>query len=234
MTSLRSSLAILAAMLVAVPVLAQEGESDKGKEKEKPTFEDLKGGLQKLEKDEEKQDEAKREEMVRKNHADTLAIYDRVLRKRNGELENVSSRLKVNEGLELKYSKLLETARADLALLRSRYVNRTLSLKASLEAGKVSKETYAKLLEEDGRKFRNRESELMDDIVLYTSELETARALVRQLTLEKELLGFDPFEPEKPDEKSDGAQPPGIAERVRTKLQAIAGYRDMSIVETME
>ncbi len=228
MKSLRSSVVILAAMLIAVPAWAQEGE------KEKPTFEDLKGGLQKLEKDEAKQDEAKRDELVRKNHADTLAIYDRVLRKRNGELENVGARLKVNEGLELKYSKLLETARADLALLRSRYVNRTLSLKASLESGKVSKETYAKLLEEDGRKFRNRESELMDDIVLYTSELETARALVRQLTLEKELLGFDPFEPEKPDEKVDGPQPAGIAERIRTRLQAIAGYRDMSVVETME
>jgi len=246
MRTLSSGVAFLA--LLGLSVAAQDtekkDETPPAKEKQEappaekkdatPTFDDLRGGLEKLEKDEEKKEEEKRAEMVRKNQQETLAIYDRALRGKNTELDNVTRRLQMNQALEKKYLKMQEDSRSELAILQARYVSRTLALKKSLDEGKISKEAYAKLLEEDGSKFRNREVELKDDLEFFDKELVTAREKIRDLSLRKEILEIDPFDTEKGASEDEGTPISGVADRVKSRVRALAGYRDFSIVDTMK
>ena len=217
----------LVSFLLVASVAAQE--------EEKPTFDDLRSSLKKVDDRNEKEKSSERNEKIRRNHSETLAIYERVLRRRNGDLDNVATRLKVNHGLEAKYGKLLETAGAEIALLRSTWINRTLSLKKSLDEGKISPAAYSRLIEADGQKYRNREAELKDDLVFYTEELTIARKRIKEFELKKELLEFDPFEPQKLDVAKKKNEPiSGIAERVRSRVRTIAHYRDLSVVDTLK
>ncbi len=224
---MKSSLGFLLALFVVSPAVAQE--------KEQLSFDDLRSSLKKVDEKNTKEKQEKRSEKIRKNHNETLAIYERVLRRRSGDLNNVATRLKVNEGLDAKYGRLLETAGAELALLRSTWVNRTLALKKSLDEGKISRLAYSKLTEQDGQKYRNRESELKDDIVFYMEELSISRERIKELKLKKELLEFDPFEPQNLD-VTEGPEKPrlGIADRLRSRVRTIARYQDLSVVDELK
>jgi chromosome segregation ATPase len=245
MLSLRNS--ALTAALLLLPVLARaqdNGEAPKAdaekatpkpdgtQGKEDPTFESLRGSLQDLEKKEQKDAEEKRKQTIRRNQEETLKIYERALNNQTTELGNITRRLQVNQGIEQKYRKKLDETREELAKLQSRYLGRTLALKKSLDEGRISKDTYTRLLEEDGEKFRNREAELKEDLQFYEQEIETARKLIRELTLRKELLQIDPFEPEKAGENENN--PAVLADRVRSRIDAIAGFREMSVIDALK
>ncbi|HLY11012.1 MAG TPA: hypothetical protein VKW04_17050 [Planctomycetota bacterium] len=252
MSRTSSALAILALVGLASPLLAQDVrkappqseriDGDRGKipppdaaktPPEAPTFDDLKSSLGDLEKKESKEETEKRDAIIQKNYDDTLKIYGNALGKRNGDLVNVDRRLDVNKGLESKYERLLKGARNALAATRSQFINRTVALKKSLDEGKVSKEAYDKLLDEDTKRFRNREKELLDDIAFYQDEHQNAQRASKDLATKKELMAFDPFGG--PDAVPDAEKPPkiGIAQKVRATLAEVSGYRVQSVVDTL-
>lgn len=221
---------LLAALLA--PSLGAWAQDDPEKPKDDPTFEALRSNLEDLEKVEQKKSEETRKETIRRNQQDTLKIYERSLNRNSTEISNVSRRLQVNHGIIEKYQKSLDETREELAKLQARYVSRTLALKKSLDEGKISQDTYDRLLDEDGQKFRNREAELKEDLEFYSKEIETARKLVKELTLRKELLEIDPFQPEKPGEGENSSA--NLADRVRNRIESVAGFRDLSVIETLK
>lgn len=229
------SLASLSALfLLALPARAQDAPKE-GQDPPPPTFEDLRKDLETLKQKGDKENEEKRDREVQKNMEDTLRIYEGVLKGRNGDLENTSKRLGANQALVAKYEKLLDGARTELARLRSSYVNRTLTLRKSLDDGKITPEAYEKLLDEDTRKFRNREKELVDDIAFYQTELETASKLAKDLSVKKELLEFDPFRPEDPSaEPGPEVQRTSLADRLRKKVRDLSGFTRRSVVEVLD
>jgi hypothetical protein len=249
-----SVLAILALAVLGAPAFAQDlrkptpppqGErtdSDKGKglttdaarSPESPTFDDLKNSLGDLEKKESKEETEKREAIIQRNYDDTLKIYGDALGKKNGDMVNVGKRLDVNKGLETKYDRLLKGSKNALATTRAQFINRTVALKKSLDEGKVSKDAYDKLVDEDTKRFRNRERELLDDIAFYTDELQNAQRSTKDLSTKKELMSFDPFGG--PDPAADAEKPVkvGIAQKVRTTLGEVSGYRAQSVVDTLK
>lgn len=228
MSNRRNSLLLAAALLAPAWAWAQD-EAKQDQPKEDPTFESLRTNLENLEKTEQKNAEEKRKETIRRNQQETLKIYERALNRNSTELGNVTRRLQVNQGIEAKYRKSLEETREELAKVQSRYLGRTLALKKSLDEGRISKDTYDRLVEEDGEKFRNREAELKEDLEFYAKEIETARKLIKELTLRKELLQIDPFEPDKATEveSPNGA----LADRVRSRIESLAGFREMSVLD---
>jgi hypothetical protein len=253
MSRTSSVLAILALAVLASPAFAQDlrkpappsgekSDSDKGKglttdtsRTESPTFDDLKNSLGDLEKKESKEETEKRESIIQKNYDDTLKIYGDALGKKNGDLVNVGKRLDVNKGLESKYERLLKGSKNALATTRAQFINRTVALKKSLDEGKVSKDAYDKLVDEDTKRFRNRERELLDDIAFYTEELNNAQHSAKDLATKKELMTFDPFGG--PDPAAvDGEKPVkiGIAQKVRATLGEVSGYRAQSVVDTLK
>ena len=223
--------------------MADRPDSDKGKGatvetakggQEGPTFDDLKNSLGDLEKKESKEETDKREAIIQKNYDDTLKIYGDALGKKNGDLVNVGKRLDANKNLETKYDKLLKAAKNSLATTRAQFINRNVALKKSMEEGKVSKEAYEKLLDEDTKRFRNREKELLDDIAFYTDELQNAQRSAKDLSTKKELMSFDPFGG--PEAVAEAEKPPkvGIAQKIKTTLSEVSGYRSQSVVDTLK
>jgi hypothetical protein len=226
----------------SAPPQAERIDGDKGKAappegaknvQEAPTFDDLKTSLGDLEKKESKEETEKRDAIIQKNYDDTLKIYGNALGKRGGDLINVDRRLDVNKGLESKYDRLLKGARNALAATRSQFINRTVALKKSLDEGKVSKEAYEKLLEEDTKRFRNREKELLDDIAFYQDEHENALRASKDLATKKELMAFDPFGGPEAGPEADKPPKVGIAQKVRATLAEVSGYRAQSVVDTL-
>jgi hypothetical protein len=212
---------------MSLPAFAQEGGG--------PTFDDLRNSLGDLEQKESKEEKSKKEAIVQKNVEETLKIYSDTLGKKNGDMLNVNHRLEVNKGLESKYERLLKTARNGLATTRAQFINRTVSLKKSLDEGKISKDAYEKLLDEDTKRFRNREKELQEDISFYLDEFNTATRSSKDLSTRKEMMTFDPFggnngeaaEKEKP-------APPTMAQKVKSTLGEVSGYGTRSVVDSLK
>jgi hypothetical protein len=209
------------------------GEGAKGGGPENPTFDDLRNSLGELEQKESKEEKDKRDAIVQKNVDDTLKIYGDALGKRNGDLQNVNHRLDVNQGLEGKYDKLLKAARVKLAVTRSQYINRTVALKKSLDDGKISKDAYDKLLDDDTKRYKNREKELQDDIAFYQEEHSNAQRSVKDLATKKELMAFDPFGGEQAAE-AEQAPKIGIAQKLKATLADVSGYKMRSVVDTLK
>ncbi len=226
---MRKSSALLIALALAGSAWAQDGDTPK--KQDPPTFEDLKKNLGEVEEKQSRDENEKRDAHIQKNQEDTLKIYSDTLNKKNGELQNVSRRLEINKALQVKYTRLLDGARNELALMKSQYINRTVALKKSVDDGKISKEAYEKLLEEDTKRFRNREKELVDDIAFYEEELRTAAAMAKDLAVKKELMEFDPFAGEKPD--GPKGPRPGIAEKIKKTMAEMSGYRSKSVIDTL-
>jgi hypothetical protein len=201
---------------------------------ESPTFDDLKNSLGDLEQKESREEKDKRDAVVQRNFDDTLRIYNDALGKRNGDLLNVSRRLDVNKGLESKYDRLLKASRIALATTRSQFVNRTVGLKKSLDEGKISRDVYEKLLEEDTKRYRNREKELLDDIAFNQEELQNAQRATKDLATKKELMSFDPFASNDPAAEPDKTPRIGIAQKVQQTLAEVSGYRSRSVVDTLK
>jgi len=252
MIARNSGLSLALVLALSLPALAQEsrrlpsdadkGESDRGKAStetakqgaDNTTFDDLRNSLGDLEQKESKEEKDKRDAMVQKNVDETLKIYGDALGKKNGEVQNVNRRLEVNKGLEGKYDRLLKTARTGLATTRAQFINRTVALKKSLDEGKVSREVYEKLLEEDTKRFRNRERELQDDIAFYNDELQNAQKSSKDLATKKELMSFDPFGGNDPAAEKDKTPPPGIAQKVKSTLGEVSGYGTRSVVDSLK
>jgi len=247
------ALAILAILGLSTPVLAQEVrksppptervDSDKGKglttdsakaPAEAPTFDDLKTSLGDLEKKESKEETEKRDAIIQRNYDDTLKIYGNALGKKNGDVINVDRRLDVNKGLEGKYDRMLKASKNALASTRSQFINRTVALKKSLDEGKVSKEAYDKLLEDDTKRFRNREKELQDDIAFYQEEYQNAQRSSKELATKKELMSFDPFGGPEAVPEAEKQPKISIAQKVRSTLSEVSGYRSQSVVDTLK
>lgn len=223
----RNSLAAALLLALATDAAAQEPPPAG------PTFEDLKNSLGELEEKRAREDTEKRDAVVLKNQEETLKIYTDTLGKRNGELENVSRRLEINKSLHAKYARMLEQARAELATLQAQYINRTVALKRTLEQGRISPEAYDKLLEEDTKRFRNREKELAEDIASYEEEIRIAERQQKDLALKKELMSFDPFGEEKA--AAEAARPrASYADRMRRAVSDMSGFRARSVVETLK
>jgi hypothetical protein len=223
------SLTIL--VCLALPAYAQET----AKSAENPTFDDLRNSLGDLEQKESKDEKSKRDAIVQKNVEETLKIYSDTLGKKNGDMQNVNRRLDVNKGLESKYERLLKTARNGLATTRAQFINRTLSLKKSMDEGKISKDAYEKLLDEDTKRFRNRERELQEDISFYLDEFSTAQRSSKDLSTRKEMMTFDPFGGTKEEaaEKEKPA-PPSMAQKVKSTLGEVSGYGTRSVVDSLK
>jgi hypothetical protein len=253
MNTTSSALAFLAVLGLSIHAAAQDSrkpvaqgertDSDKGKGaktdgpggvQDSPTFDDLKNSLGDLEKKESKDEKDKREAIIQKNYDDTLKIYGDALGRRNGDVVNVGRRLDVNKGLESKYERLLKGSRNALAATRAQFINRTMALKKSLDEGKVSKEAYDKLLDEDTKRFRNRERELLDDIAFYQDEHQNAQRSAKDLATKKELMSFDPFG--SPDATPEGEKPAkvGLAQKLHTTLAEVSGYRTQSVIDTLK
>jgi len=228
----RSSFALAALLMIGGPAFAQDPPAQ---DPPPPTFEDLKNSLGDLQDKRAREDSEKRDAIVQKNQEETLKIYQDTLGKKNGELTNVSKRLDSNKALHAKYTRLLEGARSELAMMRSQFINRTAALKKSLEEGKISKEAYEKLLEEDTKRFRNRETELREDMAFYQEEIAGADGKMKDLSVKKELMEFDPFQGEGTGE--EGSTPkrpkPGIAEKLQRTIAEVSGYRTRSVMDTV-
>jgi hypothetical protein len=226
-----------------LPAESDKGDSDRGSKassetakrpQENLTFDDLRNSLGDLEQRESKEETSKREAIVQKNVDETLKIYSDTLGKRNGELQNVNRRLDANKGLGEKYDKLLKTARTGLATTRAQYINRTVGLKKSLEEGKISKEAYDKLLEEDTKRFRNRERELQEDIAFYQDELQNAQKSSKDLSTKKELMSFDPFGGNDPAAEKEKAPQQGIEQKLKSTLGEVSGFGGRSVVDSLK
>ena len=248
-----SALTILALAGLCAPAFAQDlrrptppqgerSDSDKGKgstvdaartTQDGPTFDDLKSSLGDLEKKESKEETEKREALIQKNYDDTLKIYGDALGKKNGDMVNVGKRLDVNKGLETKYDRLLKASKNALATTRAQFINRTVALKKSLEEGKVSKEAYDKLLDDDTKRFRNREREILDDIKFYSEEYQTAQRSGKELATKKELMQFDPFGENAPAGEKAKAPQPNMVQKLKTTLGEASGYGARSVVDGM-
>src|SRR6185436_5865869 len=172
--------------------------------------------------------------IVQKNVDETLKIYSDALGKKNGELQNVNRRLDVNKGLEGKYDKLLKASRVGLATTRAQFINRSVALKKSLDEGKISKEAYEKLVEEDTKRFRNREREFLEDIAFYQDELQNAQKSAKDLSTKKELMSFDPFGGPQPTDEKDKPPPPGVVQKLKTTLAEVSGYGTRSVVDALK
>jgi len=220
------------ALFLSLPAFAQEGARNTS---ESPTFDDLRNSLGDLEQKESKEEKNKRDAIVQKNVEETLKIYSDTLGKKNGDMQNVSRRLEVNKGLETKYDRLLKTARNGLATTRAQFINRTISLKKSMDEGKISKDAYEKLLEEDTKRFRNRERELQEDISFYLDEFNTAQRSSKELGTRKEMMTFDPFGGNNAEsqEKEKPAQPT-MAQKIKTTLGDVSGYGTRSVVDSLK
>lgn len=247
----RSSGFLAFVLFLSVSAIAQEarktslesdrGEIDRGKgteaaksAPENPTFDDLKTSLGDLEQKESKEEKDRRDTIVQKNVDETLKIYSDALGKKNGELQNVNRRLDVNKGLEGKYDKLLKAARVGLATTRAQFINRSVALKKSLDEGKISKEAYEKLVEEDTKRFRNREREFMEDIAFYGDELQNAQKSAKDLSTKKELMSFDPFGGPAPTDEKDKPPPPGVVQKLKSTLAEVSGYNARSVVDALK
>jgi hypothetical protein len=230
----RSSLVLALISSLALPAFAQESRGGKSEPaSENPTFDDLRKSLGDLEQKESKEEKDRRDAIVQKNHDETLKIYSDALGKRNGEISNVNRRLDVNKGLEGKYEKLLQTARTGLAATRAQFINRSVALKKSLEEGKVSREAYDKLLEEDTKRFRNRERELVDDIGFYQGEHQNAQRAAKDLAIKKELMQFDPFGGGAAGEEKKPPAP-GMEQKLKSTLVEVSGYGSRSVVDLLK
>lgn len=224
-----------------IPSNAERGESDRSKAAteplrsaaDSPTFDDLRSSLGDLEQRESKDEKEKREAVVQRNHEETLRIYEDALGKRNGELHNVTRRLAVNKGLEGKYDGLLKTARAGLATTRAQFINRTVSLKRSLEEGKIARDVYDRLCEEDTKRFRNREHELLEDIAFFQGELLSAQRSAKDLSTKKELMALDPFSPAEREPEKE--KPPKVVfeQQIKKTLGEVSGYTAPSVVDSI-
>ena len=201
---------------------------------ENPTFDDLKNSLGDLELKESKEETSKREAIVQRNADETLKIYSDALGKRNGDLTNVTHRLDVNKGLEGKYDRLLNTARNGLAATRAQFINRNVALKKTLDEGKISKEAYEKLLEEDTKRYRNRERELLDDIRFYSEEHQNAQRSTKDLATKKELIQFDPFGEKVPAEEKNKPPSPTLVQKLKSTLAEASGYGSRSVVDGLK
>ena len=232
----RNSL-VLALALALAPALVAQDKSDKSeqaKNVDNPTFDDLKNSLGDLELKESKEETSKREAIVQKNADETLKIYSDALGKRNGDLTNVNHRLDVNKGLEGKYDRLLGTARNGLAATRAQFINRNVALKKTLDEGKISKEAYEKLLDEDTKRFRNRERELLDDIRFYNDEHQNAQRSAKELATKKELMQFDPFGEKTPAGEKDKPPSPTLVQKLKSNLAEVSGYGSRSVVDGLK
>ena len=98
----------------------------------------------------------------------------------------------------------------------------------------MSKEAYDKLLDDDTKRFRNRERELQDDIAFYSEELQHAQHSAKDRATKKELMSFDPFG--SPDAPPEGEKVPkvSIAQKVHATLGEVSGYRAQSVVDTLK
>jgi hypothetical protein len=249
----RSSLLLAWVLVLSLSASAQDarrssvesdrGDGDRGKASaaeptkgaaENPTFDDLKTSLGDLEQRESKEEKDRKDAIVQKNVDETLKIYGDALGKKNGELQNVNRRLDVNKGLEGKYDKLLKAARVGLATTRAQFINRSVALKKSLDEGKISKEAYEKLVEEDTKRFRNREREFMEDISFYQDELGNAQKSAKDLSTKKELMSFDPFGGNEPAGEKDKPPPPGVVQKLKTTLAEVSGYGARSVVDALK
>jgi hypothetical protein len=248
----RSSRCLALVLCLSLPAFAQEGrrpsadidkgDSDRGKgasevskgSSETPTFDDLRNSLGDLELKESKEEKDKREAIVQKNYDETLKIYSEALGKKNGEIQNVNRRLDVNKGLEGKYDKLLKTSQNGLATTRAQFINRSVALKKSLDEGKVSKEAYEKLLEEDTKRFRNREREFLEDIAFYRDEFQNAQKSAKDLSTKKELMSFDPFGGSDPGADKEKPPPPGVVQKLKSTLAEVSGYGGRSVVDSLK
>ena len=214
------------AFAVAIPGWAQDPP---------PTFDDLKNSLGDLQKKQEQDDNAARESAIHRNYEDTLKIYGNTLGGgKSGDLANVGRRLEVNQALEAKYAKLLEKAQGDLATMRAQYINRTMNLKKSLDEGKLSRDAYDKLLTDDTKRFRNREREIIEDMAFFNEEISNARKLNKDLGLKKELLQFDPFDPDKKEEPATAVRKDGLAENLKKTVSELSGYKPRSVLDYLK
>jgi len=226
----RNSLALAFVLALSSAAFTQETTKNTG---ENPTFDDLKNSLGDLEQKESKEEVGKREAIVQRNQDETLKIYSDALGKRNGEITNVNRRLDVNKVLEVKYEKLLTTARNGLGATRAQFINRNVALKKTLDEGKISKEAYEKLLEEDTKRFRNRERELLDDIKFYSEEYQTAQRSGKELATKKELMQFDPFGEKAPAGEKAPPQP-NMVQKLKSTLNEASGYGSRSVVDGLK
>lgn len=234
----RNSLALAFALALASAAVGQD-KAEKSSEQtknatENPTFDDLKNSLGDLELKESKEETNKREAIVQRNADETLKIYGDALGKRNGDLTNVNHRLDVNKGLEGKYDRLLNTARNGLAATRAQFINRNVALKKTLDDGKISKEAYEKLLEEDTKRFRNRERELLDDIRFYNEEHQNAQRSAKDLSTKKELMQFDPFGENVPAAEKNKPPSPTLVQKLKSTLAEASGYGARSVVDGLK
>jgi hypothetical protein len=225
---------VLALALALAPALSAQDKSEQAKNVDNPTFDDLKNSLGDLELKESKEETSKREAIVQKNADETLKIYSDALGRRNGDLTNVNHRLDVNKGLEGKYDRLLATARNGLAATRAQFINRNVALKKTLDDGKISKEAYEKLLDEDTKRFRNRERELLDDIRFYSEEHQNAQRSAKELATKKELLQFDPFGEKTPASEKDKPPSPTLVQKLKSNLAEVSGYGARSVVDGLK
>lgn len=233
----RNSLALAFALALAPAAFGQDKAEKSEQTKnttENPTFDDLKNSLGDLELKESKEETNKREAIVQRNSDETLKIYSDALGKRNGDLTNVNHRLDVNKGLEGKYDRLLSTARNGLAATRAQFINRNVALKKTLDDGKISKEAYEKLLEEDTKRFRNRERELLDDIRFYSEEHQNAQRSTKDLSTKKELMQFDPFGEKVPASEKDKPPSPTMVQKLKSTLGEASGYGSRSVVDSLK
>jgi hypothetical protein len=233
----RNSLIIALSLALAGAAYGQE-KSEKSEQAknvtENPTFDDLKNSLGDLELKESKEETSKREAIVQRNADETLKIYSDALGKRNGDLTNVNHRLDVNKSLEGKYDRLLATARNGLAATRAQFINRNVALKKTLDDGKISKDAYEKLLDEDTKRFRNRERELLDDIRFYNEEHQNAQRSAKDLATKKELLQFDPFGEKAPASEKDKPPSPTLVQKLKSNLAEASGYGSRSVVDALK
>lgn len=231
-----SVLAAVFAAALSTPLAAQDDKQDPPVppvKQDPPAFDDLKNSLGELQEKQAKEDQEKRDRQIQKNYEEALKIYGSVSAGKGADLANVTKRLQANQALEQKYAKLLEQATADLATMRAQYINRTMNLKKGLDEGKLSRDSYDKLLEDDTKKFRNREKELIEDIAFFNEEISNSRKLQKELLVKKELLSFDPFDPGKKEEPAPAGPRPGIAESLKKTVSELSGYSNKSVLDLL-
>ena len=235
----RNSLILAAWLAFLLPAGAQEDPKTPPPQDppktEGPTFDDLKKSLGEVQEKEAKDEAEKRDRAIHQNHEDTLRIYSGVSAGKGADAANLARRLQANQALEQKYAKSLEGSTSELAAMRAQYINRTMNLKKGLDEGRLSREAYDKLLDEDTKRFRNREKELIEDIAFYNEEIASARKLTKELSVKKELLEFDPFDPDRKDEtaKAAGARE-NMADRLKKTVSELSGYRPRSVLDYLK
>lgn len=149
-------------------------------------------------------EERRRAKQIDKNYGDALSIYES-LDDPSRQLDALERRIKNNERLVADYRRRLGQAQEQRRELQVELFNRTFYLRQQRERGQVPEDAYARLIQQEERRYEERSLEHKENLEAWTRELREAEARLEALRAERRM--FDVMNP-RPRKAAAAAQAP--------------------------